>query len=403
MELTLKEIVFSLLLTVFQGDIDRELYETAGVVTPQGRIVLAFLTAGAISGNQLYGAVQNQAGDNIKSNNFQVQSLYSGQIFAISPKMIHVGNYVYLSAVCDGFTACIFRFNLNTNTWEGPVLLPTAAGVVVSTALVLFGNNLGLTMITNDNRLLFEQANPLVATLALINFVAVHSILNVGSTFQGATIARSAVDPGTLRVCHIYRQLITAVLLGNIVSTCFLNNVATTVILETLSSAVGSANYIEADSLFFNGAFYFMYFLASGAVKLATFTDPALGAQILQLGVVSLLTGFPSMAMVIAAGSNPRLFAYWPGAAVAITLATLQIRHLNGFPINKVGPILALLLVSSVLTIGIWGSGSVVSTLMTEAVPTGVPVLGPLGLGLLLALILIIGISRKYRLKQSKT
>ena len=403
MEIALKEIIFSLLLTVFQGDIDRELFETSGVVTPQGRIVLAFLTAGAISGNQLYAAVQNQAGDNIKSSNFQIQSLYSGQIFAISPKMVHVGNYVYLSAVCDGFTACIFRFNLNTNTWEAPVLLPTAAGLVVSTALVLFGNNLGLTMLTSDNRLLFLQANPLVATLALLNFVAVHSILNVGSTFQGATIARTAVDPATLRTCHIYRQLVTAVLLGNIVATCFLNNIATTTVLETLSTAVGSANYIEADSLFYNGVFYFMYFLASGAVKLAAFGDPALGAQILQLGVVSLLSGFPSMAMVVAAGSNPRLFAYWPGAAVVITLATLQFQQLNGFPINKVGPILALLLLSATLSIGIWGSGSVVSTIMTEAAPSGVPLLGSLGFGLLIILFIIIGLSRKYRLRQSDT
>lgn len=94
-----------------------------------------------------------------------------------------------------------------------------------------------------------------------------------------------------------------------------------------------------------------------------------------------------ALAFAVIAG-DPFLFAYWPGHAVQITLATLVVQALNGFPLNKTGPIAALLLVSLAFTVAIFGTGSVAGTLMTEQA-AAVPLLGgpwTLALGLLLAL-----------------
>jgi|GEM_PF-2287880 len=400
----LTEIIFSILLTIFQGDIDRELFETSGVVTPQGLVALAFITASPLPGqNTLFGAIQIQAGENLASNNFQTQELYTGEIFAISPNMIVTDDYIYLSAVCSSFNACIFRYNRNSNMWEGPVLVPTAAGLIVSTALSLYGGNLGLTMITTANQLLFLQANPAVAVLTLLTFAAIHpAILNVANTFDGGTIARTAVDPSNLRACHIYRQVATSILLGNVVATCFLNGISTTAILAVLSNSLGFVNYIESRALFHNGIFYFMYMLANGAVQLSSFANPALALQTITLGFVNLALGFPGLSMVIA-GNNPALYAFWPGAAAVIALATFTHLPLNAFPINQVGPILALVLITAfTLSVGIWGSGSVVVTTMTEAVisaPPSVPVpfLDSWALALLAALLLIIGLALRRK------
>ena len=154
------------------------------------------------------------------------------------------------------------------------------------------------------------QGDPALA-LAALSFTVLNTIMNVARPFDGATKASTAIDPLTKDYCTVYRELVTAVVLGNLVAHCFSGS----------------------------GAFYFMYFLATG------------------------------------------------------------------FPIDQVGPIAALAILTTTLTIAIFGAGSVVGTVMTEGttVPQAISVnfMSSLTLALLILLVLAV-VAWHYRRLQAR-
>ena len=177
--------------------------------------------------------------------------------------------------------------------------------------------------------------------LAALSFTVLNTIMNVARPFDGATKASTAIDPVTKDYCTVYRELVSAVVLGNLVAHCFSGSSATSTVttLQTLSNAAGFVNSIESRALFHAGAFYFMYFLATG------------------------------------------------------------------FPIDQVGPIAALAILTTTLTIAIFGAGSVVGTVMTEGttVPQviSVPFMSSLTLALLILLVLAV-VAWHYRRLQAR-
>ncbi|MEM1080340.1 MAG: hypothetical protein AAGH65_02035 [Pseudomonadota bacterium] len=357
-------IIFSILMTLFGGD---PLEISTGQL-PDGRIVVVALTEGPP--NQLVSLVQIEAGTNLSAANFAVTQFDAGNIFSISPELISASGFLYMAAVCD-LAACMYRLDeTNPSSWtKNADVAGTALGgaQVHGVTLNAFGALLALSLHT-PNALYFMQADPTVAFAALA-FTIVNTINNVASPFDGGTKVSTAIDPNTNDRCLIYRELVTLAVIGNLVAHCFAGTSALAAVttLETLNNATGFVNSIESRALFQAGAFYFMYFLATGSTQLAVLTDPFNVASLafIQLGLINLATGFPSMSLVLGPAGES-LYAFWPGSAVAITLATLSLQQLAGFPINDVGPMAALAVFTTVLTIAIFGAGSVVGTIMTE-------------------------------------
>jgi hypothetical protein len=388
----MEAFVFTVLFTL----LGKDPLELSTGYLPDGRIVVVALTAGPNNTTELHSLIQKQAGENLDASNFTHSQIGAGSIFSISPNLVQAAGYLYMAAVCD-FAACIYRLPVNASSWESNSnVAGSALGAtpVHSVSLALLGATLAMTLHT-PNTLYFMQANPALA-IAALNFAVLNTIANVASPFDGGNKASAAINPASGERCLIYRQLVSAVVIGNLVAHCFAGSGSTAniITLAALTSAVGFVNSIETRALYNAGKFYFMYFLAAGTVQLATITDPltATVAAITQLGLINLALGFPSMALVLGPGAET-LYAYWPGNAVAIALATLAVQRLGGFPLQKVGPIAAVLLLTAVVTtVAIFGTGSVAGTIMApvaEAVPAApVPFLGLTGLGLLALLML---------------
>jgi len=383
-------IIFSILITLFGG----EPLEISTGKLPDGRVVIVALTEGPP--NQLHALVQIQPGNNLSAANFTHTQIDAGNIFSISPQLVSASGYLYMAAVCD-LAACMYRLDeTSPGAWQKNADVASAAlsGTQVhGVTLNRLGALLALTLHT-PNSLYFMQGDPALA-LAALSFTVLNTITNVASPFDGGTKASTAIDPLTNDYCTVYRELVSAVVLGNLVAHCFSGSSATSTVttLQLLSSAAGFVNSIESRALFHAGAFYFMYFLASGSAQLAVLSDPLTVAtlSIVQLGLVNLATGFPSMSLVLGPGPDS-LYAFWPGNAVAITLATLAVQQLSGFPIDQVGPIAALALLTTTLTIAIFGAGSVVGTVMTEGTTMpqaiSVPFMSSPALALLVLLVL---------------
>lgn len=367
----MEALIFSFLFTFFADDP----LELGMGQLPDGRAVVVALTANPGGGTQLHSFIQTTAGD-FSATAFQHQVVDTGQIFSISPQLIAVAGYLYMAAVCN-YNACMYRLPVATQTWEGAQVLTTSNNIASASIALLGGTILALTMQNQLNELIFRQANANVALLSALLFTTLYPTLtNVANPFIGGHIAKSAFDTGSNESCHIYRQM-SGVLVGNLVATCFVGAVATTVLLEALTNAQGFVNSIETRALFYAGAFYFMYFLANGNVRLAKLSNPFLTAQIVTLGAVALASGFPGMALALGVlGGNPYLFAYWPGHAVQIALATLVVTALQQFPLAKVGPMAALALLAASLTVFIAGTGSIAGTVMTQATVQPIPLFG---------------------------
>jgi len=384
-------IIFSILMTLLGG----EPLEMSVGQLPDGRIVVVALNQGPP--NQLHSLVQINPGSDLSAGNFTHSQFDAGNIFSISPQLVSASGFLYMAAVCD-LSACVYRLNqTNPTGWEKNAdVAGTALGgsEVHSVTLNPFGALLALTLHT-PNSVHFMQGDP-APPIAALSFTILNTITGVASPFNGGTKVSTAIDPATNNRCMIYRQLVSAAVLGNLVARCFSGSTSASTLttLVALSSAAGFVNSIESRALFYGGAFYFMYFLASGSAELAVLTDPLAVAtlSIVQLGLVNLATGFPSMSLVLGpAGEN--LYAFWPANAVTVALATLSVQQISGFPINQVGPIAALLLLTASLTIAIFGAGSVVGTIMTEgaamhAVP--VPVMSGITIMILAVLVLAV-------------
>lgn len=390
----MEAFAFTLLFTLFGKD---PLELSTGYL-PDGRIVVVALTAGPANTTELHSFIQKQPGGNLDASNFTHSQIGSGSIFSISPNLVQASGYLYMAAVCN-FAACMYRLPVGSQTWQhnGNVAAGALGSVPVhAVSLALLGATLAMTVHT-PNSLYFMQGNPALA-MAALSFTILNSITNVASPFDGGTKASAAVDSATNDRCLIYRQLISATVIGNLVAHCFAGSGSTAniITLAALTSAIGFVNSIETRALHHAGKFYFMYFLAAGTAQLATITDPltAAAATITQLGVINLALGFPSMALVLGPNADS-LYAFWPGNAVALTLATLAVQRLSGFPLQKVGPIAAVLLASLALTtVAIFGTGSVAGTIMAPASAAGatapVPVFGLGGILLLGTLLLCV-------------
>lgn len=358
-------LMFSVLMTLLGGE---EPLEMSVGQLPDGRIVIVALTEGPP--NQLHSLVQIQPGDDLSAGNFTHTQFDAGNIFSISPQLVSASGYLYMAAVCE-LRACMYRLaEGNPTSWQKNADVAGAAlgsTEVHSVTLNPFGALLALTLHTPDS-LYFMRGDPSLA-LAALSFTVLNSITGVASPFIGGTKVSTAIDPATQNRCMIYRQLVSAAVIGNLVARCFSGSGPATALatLATLSTAAGFVNSIESRALFHAGTFYFMYFLASGTAQLAALTDPLTAATLVtvQLGLINLATGFPSMSLVLGPAGE-YLYAFWPAQAVAISLATLSVQPLAGFPIAQAGPIAALLLLTATLTIAIFGAGSVVGTVMTE-------------------------------------
>jgi len=391
-------IIFSMLMTLFGG----EPLEMSVGQLPGGRIVVVALTEGPP--NELHSFVQIQPGEDLSAGNFVHIQFDAGNIFSISPQLVSASGFLYMAAVCD-LAACMYRLSeTNPVAWEKNADVAGGAiggADVHAVTLNRFGALLALTLHTS-NSLYFLQGDPALA-MAALSFAILNTVTGVASPFDGGTKVSTAIDPATNDRCMIYRQLVSAAVIGNLVARCFSGSSAATTVttLVALSTAVGFVNSIESRALFHAGAFYFMYFLASGSAELAVLTDPLTAAtlSIVQLGLVNLATGFPSMSLV-PGPAGEFLYAFWPGNAVAITLATLAVQQLSGFPISQIGPIAALVLLTATLGIAIFGAGSMVGTVMTagsaaQAVP--IPVLSATAVVILVLLILAMAAWRYRR------
>jgi len=384
-------VIFSILMTLFGG----EPLEVSVGQLPDGRIVVVALAEGPP--NQLHSFVQIQPGEDLSAANFVHIQFDAGNIFSISPQLVSASGFLYMAAVCD-LAACMYRLSeTNPVAWEKNADVAGGAiggAEVHGVTLNAFGALLALTLHT-PNSLYFLQGDPALA-MAALSFAVVNSITGVASPFVGGTRVSTAIDSATGDRCMIYRQLVSAAVIGNLVARCFSGSSAgsTLTTLVALSTAVGFVNSIESRALFHAGAFYFMYFLASGSAQLAVLTDPLTAATlaIVQLGLVNLATGFPSMSLV-PGPAGEFLYAFWPGNAVAITLATLAVQQLSGFPISQIGPIAALVLLTATLGIAIFGAGSVVGT---------VPVPFMTGSAMVfLALLILVFVARHHRRSSS--
>lgn len=388
----MEAFAFTILFTLFGKD---PLELSTGYL-PDGRIVVVALTAGPANTTELHSLIQKVPGENLDASNFAHTQIGAGSIFSISPRLVQAAGFLYMAAVCD-FAACIYRLPVNASTWESNSnVAGSALGAtpVHAVSLALLGASLAMTVHT-ANTLYFMRGNPALA-MAALSFTILNTITNVASPFDGGTKASAAIDPASENRCLIYRQLVSATIIGNLVAQCFAGSgsAANLITLAALTSPIDFVKSIETRALYNAGKFYFMYFLAAGTVQLATITDPltATVATITQLGLINLALGFPSMALVMGPGAES-LYAYWPGNAVAIALATLAVQRLGGFPLQKVGPIAAVLLLTAVVTtVAIFGTGSVAGTIMApgaEAMSAApVPFLGLTGLGVLALLML---------------
>lgn len=397
----MQELAFAFLLTLLGGE---EPLELGMGQLPDGRAVVVALTAGPENTTVLHSFIQTEPG-NFTASGFQHVVLDSGSIFGISPQLVSVAGYLYMAAVCN-FNACMYRLPIASLIWQGAHLLTNTNNIhSASIALISFTlGTLALTMQTSANELVFYQMYANVAILTALSLLPLYAaISNVASPFNGGQIAKSAFDPETGNSCHIYRER-SVDLLGNLVATCFIASVVSTVILQTMTNSPGFVPHIETRALFYAGAFYFMYFLAGGDVRLAKLQNPSLAVQIITLGTVALAAGFPGMALAVGyLADNPYLFAFWPGNAVQITLATLAVTVLQNFPITNVGPIAALFLLAlTTFSLFIVGSGSIVGTVLTDApvAPVAVPLLGgpwTIVLVVMLAMIAVMIVRRRRR------
>lgn len=390
----MEALAFTALMAIFAND---PLELSVGQL-PDGRIVVVALVAGPPNTTELHSFVQVTPGPDLQPSNFVHTQFDSGQIFSISPELVLASGFLYMAAVCNADVACLYRLDTGTLNWENSAAVALAAlgtTPIQAVTLALLGGQLAMVAQT-VNTLYFMTANPALA-MNLISFAILNTIANVAGPFEGGTKASVAIDPGSGDRCIMYRQLISAVLIGNLVAQCFSGSSAATnlITLAVLSTAAGFVNSIESRAVFAAGAFYFMYFLASGAVQLAAIADPltAVTATIVQLGLINLAAGFPSMALVLGP-LGETLYAYWPGNAVAITLLTLAVAQINGFPLTQTGPIAALLLTTILLNVAIFGTGSVAGTVMGPGLGApgalGIPTLEFWALALLAALLLLL-------------